>query len=173
MTAANALTLFRAVAGVPIFIAVGYGERTFALLLFGLAALSDALDGVLARRGGTAGGHGMLFDPLADKALVLLTLTGLALTGRAPLAVAAIIVIREVFVGAVRVVLYRGGERSHAGPAAKAKTACEMAALALLIARPSDPVADVGALLLTAAALLGILTLPAYLPRTWHRFTTH
>ncbi|HEV8654567.1 MAG TPA: CDP-alcohol phosphatidyltransferase family protein [Candidatus Limnocylindria bacterium] len=171
MTAANALTLFRAAAGLPIFIALGYGERTFALVLFVVAASSDALDGYLARRGGTAEGHGIILDPLADKALVLLTLIALTLVGRAPLGIAAIIVVREVFVGAVRVFAYRSGLRTHAGTAAKAKTALEMGALALLIARPTAVAADIGAVLLTAAALIGILTLPAYLPHAKRRFT--
>lgn len=171
MSAANALTLFRAVSGIPIFFAIGYGERAVALVLFGLAAISDALDGLLARRGGTAGGHGMLLDPLADKALVSLALVALALAGWAPLAVAAIIVVRELAVGAVRVLAYRNGLRTHAAPAAKAKTACEMVALALLIARPNGLAADVGAALLTTAALIGILTLPTYIPHATRRFT--
>ena len=171
MSAANALTLFRALAGIPIFIAIGYGERTAALALFVFAAISDALDGFLARRGGTADGHGMLLDPLADKALVLLTLIALALAGSAPLGVAAIVVVREVLVGAVRVLGYRNGLRTHAAPAGKVKTTCEMAALALLIARPTVLAADVGAALLTVAALIGILTLPAYVPHTRRRFT--
>jgi CDP-diacylglycerol--glycerol-3-phosphate 3-phosphatidyltransferase len=171
VTGANAVTLLRAVAGVPIFILIGYGERTPALALFALAAASDAVDGYLARRGGTAGGHGMLLDPLADKALVLLTLTGLALAGQAPLAIAAIVGVREVFVGVARVLAYRAGLRMHAGPAAKVKTAFELAALLLLIARPTPVLADAGAALLTAAALIGILTLPSYLPHARQRFT--
>jgi CDP-diacylglycerol--glycerol-3-phosphate 3-phosphatidyltransferase len=171
MTIANGLTLFRAVAGVPILIALAYGERTFAVVLFGLAAISDALDGYLARRGGTAEGRGMILDPLADKALVLPTLIGLALIGSAPPGIAAIIIVRELFVAAIRVLLYRQGLRTHASGAAKAKTACEMAALLFLVASPSALVAAVGAVLLTAAALIGILTLPAYLPHVRRRFT--
>jgi len=171
MTIANGLTLFRAVAGIPIFFALADAQRTFALVLFGLAALSDVLDGYLARRAGTAEGRGVILDPLADKALVLPTLVGLALIGSAPLAVAAIIVVRELFVAAVRVLMYRQGVRAHASAAAKAKTACEMVALLLLIGAPSALAADFGALLLTAAALIGILTLPAYLPHVQRRFT--
>jgi CDP-diacylglycerol--glycerol-3-phosphate 3-phosphatidyltransferase len=171
MNIANTLTLFRAVAGVPIFIAIGEAERTFALVLFTVAAASDALDGVLARRGGTAEGHGMILDPLADKALVLPTLVGLALVGSAPLGIAAIIVVRELFVAATRVLMYRQGVRTHASGAAKAKTACEMGAIALLVAPPSALAGEVGVVLLTAAALIGILTVPAYLPHVRRRFT--
>ena len=171
MTVANGLTLFRAVAGIPIFLLLGEAERMLALILFCLAAMSDALDGVLARRGGTAEGHGMILDPLADKALVLLTLIGLALAGSAPLGIAAIIVVRELFVAAIRVLMYRQGLRTHASMAAKAKTASEMVALVLLIAQPSALGAEIGAALLTAAALVGILTLPTYLPHMRRRFT--
>jgi CDP-diacylglycerol--glycerol-3-phosphate 3-phosphatidyltransferase len=171
VTAADALTLFRALAGVPIFVALGSGERTIALALFVAAALSDALDGVLARRGGTAEGHGVLFDPLADKALVLITLLGLALAGSAPVGIVAIVAAREFVVGASRVMSYRSGSQRHASVPAKLKTACEMAALALLIARPIGLAGDVGAALLTAAALIGIVTLPTYLPHTRRRFT--
>jgi CDP-diacylglycerol---glycerol-3-phosphate 3-phosphatidyltransferase len=171
MTIANGLTLFRAVAGMPILFALGEGHRMFALGIFGVAAITDALDGFLARRGGTAEGRGMILDPLADKALVLPTLIGLAFRGSVPPAIAAIIVVREVFVAAVRVVLYRQGLRAHASVAAKAKTACEMAGLVLLIARPTALVAEVGAALLTAGALIGILTLPAYVPHVRRRFT--
>lgn len=171
MTVADALTLLRAVAGVPIFVAIGNGERTIALALFSAAALSDALDGVLARRGGTADGHGVLFDPLADKALVVLTLGGLALAGLAAPAIAAIVLVREAFVGVARALAYREGVRMHASTAAKLKTACEMAALWLLIARPTALATDIGEALLTAAALIGIVTLPMYVPHTRRRFT--
>ena len=171
MTLANGLTLFRAVAGIPILIALGGGERTFALVLFCLAAISDAFDGYLARRGGTAEGHGMILDPLADKALVLAALIGLTLVGSAPPAIAAIIVVRELFVAAARVLMYRQGLRTHASGAAKAKTAFEMGALVLLIAQPTALAVEVGAALLTSAAVIGILTLPAYLPHMRRRFT--
>jgi phosphatidylglycerophosphate synthase len=102
---------------------------------------------------------------------VLPTLVGLALIGSAAPGIAAIIVVRELFVAVVRVLMYRQGLRTHASGAAKAKTACEMAALLLLIASPSPLAAAVGAVLLTAAALIGILTLPAYLPHVRRRFT--
>jgi CDP-diacylglycerol--glycerol-3-phosphate 3-phosphatidyltransferase len=171
MTIANGLTLFRAVAGIPILFLLGNGERTLALVLFGLAAMSDALDGYLARRGGTAEGRGMILDPLADKALVLPTLVALALIGSAPPGIAAIVVVREVFVAASRVLVYRQGLLTHASGPAKAKTACEMVALFLLIAAPSALALEVGAVLLTIAALIGILTLPAYLPHLRRRFT--
>jgi CDP-diacylglycerol--glycerol-3-phosphate 3-phosphatidyltransferase len=171
MSAADALTLFRAAAGIPIFVAIGYGERTIALAIFAVAALSDALDGVLARRAGTADGHGVLLDPLADKALVLFTLIALALAGSAPVGIVAIVVLREAFVGAARVLTYRNGSRVHASTPAKLKTACEMAALALLIAGPTALATDVGAALLTAAAMIGIVTLPMYMSHTRRRLT--
>ena len=59
----------------------------------------------------------------------------------------------------------------HASVPAKIKTACEMAAVVLLVARPSALAGDVGAALLSGAALIGIVTLPSYLPHTRRRFT--
>jgi len=171
VSAADALTLFRAVAGVPIFVALGYGERTVALAIFVAAALSDALDGVLARRSGTAEGHGVLFDPLADKVLIVLTVIALALGGAAPVGIVAIVVLREIVVGVWRVQTHRNGSQMHAQVAAKVKTACEMAAVMLLIAPPTPLAGEVGAALLTTAALIGIVTLPTYVPHMRRRFT--
>jgi len=140
-------------------------------VVFAAAAASDALDGIFARRSGAADGHGTILDPLADKALVTLTLVAVVLVGRAPVLIAAIIVAREILTAAVRLVTYGTGVTTHAGAIAKAKTACEMTALSLLIAAPTIRAADIGALLLTAAAIMGVLTLPTYLPHLRRRFT--
>ena len=88
-------------------------------------------------RGGNAEGHGRILDPLADKALVLPTLIGLALIGSRPSASR-----RSSSSGAVRrrgpLCDVRQGLRTHASGAAETKTACEMAAVVLLIA-PRQP----------------------------------
>ncbi len=172
MTPADALTLFRALAGIPILYALAYGHHPVALALFAAAALSDALDGFVARRGRTAEGRGVIADPLADKALVILTVTALALAQRVPLGLSAIVVAREIAVAFVRVVEHRRGLVVHATAATKLKTACEMLALAVLIAaQPSDAMTQVGTALLTVAAIIGILTLPTYLRHAAHRLT--
>ena len=77
MSAADLVAVLRAIAVVPIAWAIAADQRFLALGLFVLAALSDALDGWLARRSGNGGPRGALLDPLADKVLVIGTLGAL------------------------------------------------------------------------------------------------
>jgi CDP-diacylglycerol--glycerol-3-phosphate 3-phosphatidyltransferase len=173
VSAPDAIAALRAVAGVPILIALALDLRAIAFVVFVLAALSDALDGWLARRQGTTTDHGVLLDPIADKALVLLTLVGLSLVGAAPLALVAAIGAREMLVSGLRVLRHRAGEHLPASTAAKLKTALEMCAIALLIvARPPGMVATIGVALLVAALAIGLVTLPTYVPHKRPRFTT-
>ncbi len=173
MSVPDALATLRALAGVPIFIALGSDRRDLALGIFVAAALSDALDGWLARRTGTTTDHGAILDPLADKALVLATLAGLTLVGDVPLALAVAIAVRELLVSGLRVLRYRAGDPMPASSAAKLKTALEMCGIAILIvARPPTSEAALGVALLAAALAIGIVTLPAYLSHTRQRYTS-
>ena len=81
MSAADLVAVLRAVAVVPIVWAIVADQRLIALGVFTVAAASDALDGVLARRSDSSGPRGALIDPLADKILVLGTLLALTATG--------------------------------------------------------------------------------------------
>ena len=171
MSFPDALATLRALAGLPIFIALGSDRRALALGIFVAAALSDALDGWLARRTGTTTDHGAILDPLADKALVLATLAGLTLVGATPFAVAAGIAVREILVTGLRVVRYRAGEPMPATPAAKLKTALEMFGIAILIVmRPPGDEAALGVALLAAALAIGVVTLPKYVQRKRPRY---
>ncbi len=166
MSAPDALTLARAIAGIPIGLAILAGQREVAFALFVLAALSDAIDGALARRLGVVSGRGALLDPLADKLLVVSTLAALSLVGDAPLWLFALIAAREVAVGALRAGRYTVGESRPAGALAKTKTLCEMLGLAALLLG-----SIVGIALLVAAAALALATLPLYLAPLRRRFT--
>jgi CDP-diacylglycerol--glycerol-3-phosphate 3-phosphatidyltransferase len=166
------LAVLRALAGAPIIVALAFDQRAAALAIFILAALSDALDGWLARRSGTLTEHGVLLDPLADKALVLSTLAALVAVGALPPGLGAAIAVRELLVSGLRVLRHRAGLHLPASSTAKLKTAFEMCGIAVLIAvRPPAPEATLAAVLLAAALALGIVTLPAYLPRKGHRDT--
>jgi CDP-diacylglycerol--glycerol-3-phosphate 3-phosphatidyltransferase len=163
VTAANALTLFRAVALVPIIWAIAADQHAIALGLFVLAAASDAVDGLLARRFGNVSARGALLDPLADKVLVIGTLGGLTAVGAGwPVAVVtALTALREGIVALLRL---RASARGIALPAdrlAKFKTAAQMIGVALIIVgeRPW-PVA--GAALVGLAFLLSLVALPRY-----------
>ncbi len=163
MSAADALTLFRAVAVVPIVWAIAADQHVIALGLFVLAAASDAVDGMLARRAGNISARGALLDPLADKVLVVGTLIGLTAVGSGwPVAVVtAFTAVREGIVALSRVRSSARGAPLHADRLAKIKTAAQMIGVALIIVgeRPW-PVA--GATLVGLAFLLSLATLPRY-----------
>jgi len=163
VTPANALTLFRAVAVIPIVWAIAAEQRFPALGLFMLAAASDALDGLLARRAGRSSPRGALLDPLADKVLVLGTLGALAAvgTGWPVTVVTAATALREGVVALLRLRAFGRGVALPADRLAKAKTTAQMIGVALIIVgeRPW-PVA--GATLVGVALLLGLVTLPRY-----------
>ncbi|HKY51893.1 MAG TPA: CDP-alcohol phosphatidyltransferase family protein [Candidatus Limnocylindria bacterium] len=172
MSIPDALVLLRALAGIPVFALVLADQQVFALALFVAAAITDAFDGFLARRWGSAGPRGALLDPLADKALVVLALAGLAATGLVPPAFAQLVALREGAVTALRVIAYRRHIEVGAGIAAKIKTTLELTAIALLmIGRPPSLVADAGVLLLAMALGIGIGTLPMYFPQAKRKLT--
>ena len=153
---ADVLTILRAIAGLPIALAITSGHRDVAFVLFTLAAASDAVDGWVARRAGPTA-RGALLDPLADKALVLSVLAALVVVAVVPLWLFALIAGREAFVAGLRIVSVRDGARTIA----KAKTVLEMCAVGAVLAVPG---AAANALLI-GAAVLAIATLPTYFAR--------
>lgn len=99
LTAANQLTLLR-LALVPVFaLCMLYGRPGWALIVFGVAGVTDALDGLIARRTGPTE-LGAWLDPMADKLLlatmfVMLTLPGLGLVARIPLWLTIVVISRD------------------------------------------------------------------------------
>jgi CDP-diacylglycerol--glycerol-3-phosphate 3-phosphatidyltransferase len=163
VTAADALAFLRAFAAIPIVWAIAVDDTPVAFALFALAALSDAIDGRLARRAGTLGPRGAFLDPLADKILVLATLIALALAGLVNAWLVGLIATREVTVLGLRARAYARGQRLPADTAAKAKTVLEMLGALLLIGTPA-PFSSLGAVLLLGGLIVGLVTLPRYLP---------
>ena len=100
LTAANQLTLLRLLL-VPVFaLCMLYGRPGWALVIFGVAGVTDALDGLIARRTGPTT-LGAWLDPMADKLLlatmfIVLTLPGLGLTSRIPLWLTVLVISRDV-----------------------------------------------------------------------------
>ena len=101
LTPANQLTLLRMFL-IPAFVVlVVEGELGWALVVFATAGVTDALDGVIARRSGQKTTLGAWLDPMADKlmlvsAFVVLTLPGLGLANRLPIWLTALIISRDV-----------------------------------------------------------------------------
>jgi cardiolipin synthase len=79
LTTANQLTILRIVF-IPVFIILlSYGRTGAALAIFVLAGLTDALDGIIARRFGQKTSLGSVLDPLADKLLMVTSIVILSL----------------------------------------------------------------------------------------------
>ena len=101
LTAANQLTLLRLVL-VPIFVlCMLYSWPGWALTVFAVAGLTDALDGLIARRTGQLTTLGAWLDPMADKLLlvstfVMLTLPGLNLVNRFPIWLTVLVISRDI-----------------------------------------------------------------------------
>lgn len=135
---ANAVTTLR-ILMVPVLVAVLFtndGEsaalRWWAAVIFLLTALTDRLDGYLARSRGLETDLGRLLDPIADKLLVGLALVGLAIIGDLPWWIVVVILVREVAITVLRFVLLRV-EVIPASSGGKIKTGLQVAAITLFL----------------------------------------
>jgi len=131
----NSLTMSRLVMAVVVFMLIAQAYYTAALIVFGLAALTDALDGYLARLLNQATALGRQLDPLVDKVIVsggLIYLLTVAGTGLAPWMVTAIIV-RELLIQGLRSHLEGRGEAFGARWAGKLKTTFQCLAIAAIL----------------------------------------
>ena len=166
MSAADIVAVLRAVAVIPIVWALAAERRDIALVIFLVAAASDAVDGWLARRAGRLGARGAFLDPLADKILVLGTLAALTLTSNGwPVAVATVAIwARELIVVIPRASALQRNATLRADLAGKVKTVLEFAGVALIILG-GRPWAVLGVIVLIPAFLLGVQTLPRYFRR--------
>lgn len=102
-TLANQLTLLRMLLIPAFVILVVYGYLGAALIVFAVAGLTDALDGLIARRFGVGTALGAWLDPMADKLLlvstfIVLTWPGLGLVNRLPIWLTVLIISRDVVI---------------------------------------------------------------------------
>jgi cardiolipin synthase (CMP-forming) len=118
LTLANQLTILR-IALIPAFVLlVVYGYLGAALLVFSIAGLTDALDGLIARRAGQRTSLGAWLDPMADKLLlvttfVVLTVPSLPLANHLPLWLTVLVISRDVvIVGVVAIINLAVGPRT-------------------------------------------------------------
>src|SRR5579859_867790 len=167
----NILTLGRIILILPFAMLFFHGSimtRWEALALFALAAVTDWLDGHLARRLRQESALGRMMDPIADKLLIATAIILLIATGGIAgwsIAAALLILLREIAVS---------GFREHLGPLgvivpvstlAKWKTTCQLIAMGILIA-PVEAVQPAGLIALWIAAGLTVITGWSYLMAT-------
>lgn len=132
----NLLTAARVVLVVPV-VALTL-KRTdasswLAFAAFAVAAVTDGLDGYLARRLDLVSAGGQLWDPIADKVLVTASMAALVVVERFPLWAAGVIVAREVAVMVLRWAAVRRGRGFSPSIAGKAKTGAQLVAVLLFL----------------------------------------
>jgi CDP-diacylglycerol--glycerol-3-phosphate 3-phosphatidyltransferase len=170
VNAANALTAVRLIM-IPVFAGVlilsgmtQTGGRIAACLIFGIASLTDFVDGWIARRYGLVTSFGKVADPIADKALTGTALVLLAGYGHLPWWVTAVILAREFGVTALRFWVLRYGVIA-ASRGGKAKTALQTAAIAWYLWPFPAPLSGVGPWLMAAAVVVTVVTGLDYMMR--------
>ena len=102
-------------------------------IVFTLAAITDLLDGYLARKLNVVSVLGKLIDPLADKLIVMATLVWMVPMGRMPTWAVIILLAREFSVTALRSVAASEGVIISAGQEGKTKTALQMVGIIALL----------------------------------------
>jgi CDP-diacylglycerol--glycerol-3-phosphate 3-phosphatidyltransferase len=145
MNLPNALTLLR-IFFVPMLVAalvqghvtidLGFMEVTnesLALSLFLIAALTDLLDGYLARKWGQITTVGTLLDPIADKLLVSSALIALVQVRVVPAWMTIVIIAREFAISGLRSIAAAEGYIIQASDFGKAKLVAQVAAISLLM----------------------------------------
>jgi CDP-diacylglycerol--glycerol-3-phosphate 3-phosphatidyltransferase len=137
----NLITLTRILL-IPVFVALFVtpdpDRSIMAAVVFVTAAVSDLLDGYLARRSGQVTKLGKLLDPIADKLLVLSALILLLNIDRVSALVAILILAREVAVTGVRAIAASEGLIIQAETTGKYKMALQVIAIVLLILEGTD-----------------------------------
>jgi CDP-diacylglycerol--glycerol-3-phosphate 3-phosphatidyltransferase len=132
----NQLTISRILI-VPVLVAVlaagTQGACLLAGILFALAAVTDLVDGYLARKDNQVTNLGKFLDPLADKVLICSVLVMLVQLGRVPAWIAIIIICRELMVTGLRAIAADMGTVIVADSYGKLKTVLQLLALGPLI----------------------------------------
>ena len=155
----NALTMLRILA-VPVVVVALLAEipngDLIAGIVFALAALTDGLDGYIARRRDDVTTFGKLMDPLADKLLIVAALVSLVALDRLQAWIAMVIIARELAVTGLRAVAVEQGVVISASWLGKVKTALQIAAVIALIA--VDPATTAVDILVYAAVAVTVIS---------------
>lgn len=165
MNLPNKITVFR-IFMIPFFVAcmlineIPYNE-IIAGVIFIIAALSDLVDGKIARRYNLVTNFGKFMDPLADKLLVQSALLCFVANGLLPAWIAIVIMSREFIISGFRLVAADKGIVIAAGNLGKLKTVFQMVMSVMLIFHFHHPIWQLleqvliwGSLVLTIVSLI-------------------
>ena len=163
---------------IPVFVGVYYvpdawlsqvARDWIGMGVFALAAITDWLDGYLARRWGQTSAFGAFLDPVADKLMVAAALILLVALGRADAYLAIIIIGREIAISALREWMAQLGRARNVAVAfiGKIKTVAQMTALIALLlwenVIPGISTPILGTIALWVAAILTLWSMLHYL----------
>lgn len=182
----NLITWLRIVL-IPLFVGIFYFEKSWvsipnqnlvATIVFTAAAITDWLDGWLARKLNQTSAFGAFLDPVADKLMVAAALITLVQLERVDAIIALIIIGREITISALREWMAKIGEGKSVAVSllGKIKTVSQMVAIPLLLYDDDigafNP-ALVGSWLIYLAALLTLASMAYYLkvalPHAWKK----
>ncbi len=169
----NALTVMRLLL-VPVFVAVAWvgfdrndaSWQAWGALIFLAAAVTDLLDGELARRTGQVTSFGKVADPIADKALTGSALVVLSWFGLLPWWVTVVIITREVGVTVLRFWVIRHGVMA-ASRGGKLKTALQIVAITLYLLPLASEAFRVAEWVMAAAVVVTLVTGVDYVMRAF------
>jgi CDP-diacylglycerol--glycerol-3-phosphate 3-phosphatidyltransferase len=168
----TALTLSRIVL-IPVFVVSVYHHPVLGALIFGLASLTDFLDGYLARRSGQITTFGIIMDPIADKFLIISALIVLVDMERLSAWIAIILIVREFLITTLRVVALSKDIVMSAELGGKLKTTAQITAILCLILTGSAldvlpfDLYDIGIVFIWIAVVLSVFSGIRYTVTFW------
>lgn len=160
----NLLCLLRIALIYPVVLFIAQGRYVEVMLLFGIAALTDALDGFLAKRFGWETELGKFLDPLADKLLLVVFFVSLSVAGLVPWWLTVLVLLRDLIIlfGAITFRLLFGPVHGQPTVASKINTLCQILYCLAVVAKaasgfPPPPTAMVlGALVMVTTIVSGL-----------------
>lgn len=155
---------------IPVFIFITPGHPILGALIFLIAAATDFLDGYLARLFGQVTTFGTILDPIADKFLVISALILLVDIGTLSAWIAILIIVREFFVTALRVVALSRHIVIKAEMGGKIKTTTQIIAILFLILKGSlvyIDLYDLGIILIIVSLILAMTSAVQYTVNFW------
>lgn len=163
-TVPNLICLLRIALAVPVVWLLAEGRYELTLLLFLIAALSDALDGYLAKSFNQETELGKYLDPLADKLLLVSVFITLAWVGLVPVWIAAVAVARDIIIS-VGAWIYRllfGPVQGRPTMPSKLNTVVQILFVVAVVGQaaypvlPQWPILALGALVLITTVVSGV-----------------
>ncbi|SMF31805.1 CDP-diacylglycerol--glycerol-3-phosphate 3-phosphatidyltransferase [Alteromonadaceae bacterium Bs31] len=180
---ANQLTLIRIII-IPLLVAVYYSPFEWRFLasaaLFGLAGITDWLDGYIARKYHLATPFGAFLDPVADKLMVAVALS-LLIESHADVwftLPATVIICREIVISALREWMAEMGKRATVAVSIIGKVKTTLQIIAIVVLLMVDPkgahlINMLGYISLYAAAILTLWSMYAYIRAAWPSLAGH